>query len=111
MAEGQMRWGLLRGTISTGFLVVLNESRKREARADLQAVKRESREVVARQDDTPFVGSAGKLQPEHRFADTASRLDSIEAGLVPHLLQFAQGQKMGVASFLPRFPSCSSSCA
>ena len=38
-------------------------------------------QVVARQDDAPFVGSGGKLEPEHRLADTPSRIDSIEAAL------------------------------
>jgi len=74
-------WGLLSWAISTGLLVVLNEKRKREARAVLEEAKRESSEVVARQDDAPFVGSGGKLEPEHRLADTPSRLDSIEAAL------------------------------
>ncbi|MBL9087357.1 MAG: hypothetical protein JNM10_09460 [Planctomycetia bacterium] len=74
-------WGLLSWAISTALLVVLNEKRKREAHAVLEAAKRESGEVVARQDDAPFVGSGGKLEPEHRLADTPSRLDSIEAAL------------------------------
>jgi len=74
-------WGLLSWAISTGLLVVLNEKRKREAQAVLEAAKRESGEVVARQDDAPFVGTGGKLEPEHRLADTPSRLDSIDAAL------------------------------
>jgi hypothetical protein len=74
-------WGLLSWAISTGLLVVLNEKRKREARDVLEDAKRESGDLVARQDDAPFVGSAGKLEPEHRLADTPSRLDSIEAAL------------------------------
>ena len=74
-------WGLLSWAISTGLLVVLNERRKREARAVLEEAKRESGQVVARQDDAPFVGSGGKLEPEHRLADTPSRIDSIEAAL------------------------------
>lgn len=74
-------WGLLSWAISTGLLVVLNEKRKREARAVLQEAKRESGDAVARQDDAPFVGSGGKFEPEHRLADTPSRLDAIEAAL------------------------------
>ena len=74
-------WGLLSWAISTGLVVVLNEKRKREAQAVLEAAKRESGEAVARQDDAPFVGTSGKLEPEHRLADTPSRLDSIEAAL------------------------------
>jgi len=74
-------WGLLSWAISTGLVVVLNEKRKREAQAVLEAAKRESGDVVARQDDAPFVGSGGKLEPEHRLADTPSRLDSIEGAL------------------------------
>lgn len=74
-------WGLLSWAISTGLLVVLNEKRKREAKAVLDAAKQESADVVARQDDAPFVGSGGKLEPEHRLADTPSRLDAVEAAL------------------------------
>jgi hypothetical protein len=74
-------WGLLSWAISTGLLVVLNEKRKREAMAVLDAARRESADVVARQDDAPFVGSAGKLEPEHRLADAPSRLDAIESAL------------------------------
>jgi hypothetical protein len=74
-------WGLLSWAISTGLLVVLNEKRKREAKAVLDAAKQESADVVGRQDDAPFEGSAGKLEPEHRLADAPSRLDSIEAAL------------------------------
>lgn len=74
-------WGLLSWAISTGLLVVLNEKRKREAQAVLEAAKRESGEVVARQDDAPFLGSGGKLEPEHRLADAPSRLDAVEAAL------------------------------
>jgi hypothetical protein len=74
-------WGLISWALSTGLLVVLNEKRKREAKAVLDAARQESAEVVARQDDAPFVGSAGKLEPEHRLADAPSRLDSIEAAL------------------------------
>ena len=74
-------WGLLSWAISTGLLVVLNEKRKREAQGVLEAAKRESSDVVVSQDDAPFVGSAGKLEPQHRLADAPSRLDSIEAAL------------------------------
>lgn len=74
-------WGLLSWAISTGLLVVLNENRKRQAQAVLEAAKRETGEVVARQDDAPFVASGGKLEPEHRIADAPSRLDAIEAAL------------------------------
>lgn len=74
-------WGLLSWAISTGLLVILNEKRKREARAVLEEAKRESGDVVARQDEAPFVGSAGKLEPEHRLADAPSRLDAIEEAL------------------------------
>lgn len=74
-------WGLLSWAISTGLLVVLNEKRKREAKAVLDAAKQESADVVARQDDAPFVGSGGRLEPEHRLADTPSRLDAVEAAL------------------------------
>lgn len=74
-------WGLLSWAISTGLLVVLNAKRKREARDVLDAAKQDSADVVARQDDAPFVGTAGKLEPEHRLADAPSRLDAIEAAL------------------------------
>lgn len=74
-------WGLLSWAISTGLLVVLNEKRKRETRTVLDEAKRASDEVVAHQDDAPFVGSGGKLEPEHRLADAPSRLDVIEAAL------------------------------
>ena len=66
-------WGLLSWAVSTGLLVVLNEKRKREAKAVLDA--------LARQDDAPFVGSAGRLEPEHRLTDAPSRLDLMEAAL------------------------------
>lgn len=79
--EDTTPWGLLSWAISTGLLVVLNEKRKREAKAVLEQAKGETADVVARQDDAPFVGSAGKLEPEHRLADAPSRLDSIEAAL------------------------------
>lgn len=74
-------WGLLSWAISTGLLVVLNEKRKREAKAVLDAAKQESVDVVARQDDAPFAGSGGRLEPEHRLADAPSRLDAVEAAL------------------------------
>jgi hypothetical protein len=74
-------WGLISWAISTGLLLVLNEKRKRDARAVLEEAKRESREVVARQDDAPFVGTAGRLEPEERLTDAPSRLDSLEAAL------------------------------
>ncbi|MGE0192474.1 MAG: hypothetical protein AB7T63_10590 [Planctomycetota bacterium] len=74
-------WGLLSWAISTGLLLVLNEKRKREAKAVLEQAKRESREVVAHQDDAPFVGSGGRLEPEERLTDAPSRLDALEAAL------------------------------
>jgi hypothetical protein len=74
-------WGLLSWAISTGLLVVLNEKRKREAKAVLEEAKRESRDVVARQDDAPFVGTAGRLEPEARLTDAPSRIDALEAAL------------------------------
>jgi hypothetical protein len=74
-------WGLLSWAISTGLLVVLNEKRKREAKAVLEEAKRESRDVVARQDDAPFVGTAGRLEPEARLTDAPSRIDALEATL------------------------------
>ncbi len=74
-------WGLISWAISTGLLVVLNERRKREAKAVLDEAKRESGEVVARQDAAPFVGTAGRLEPEERLTDTPSRLDALEATL------------------------------
>jgi len=74
-------WGLLSWAISTGLLLVLNEKRKRDAKAVLEEAKRDNREVVARQDDAPFVGSAGRLEPEERLTDAPSRLDTLEAAL------------------------------
>lgn len=74
-------WGLLSWAISTGLLVVLNEKRKREAKAVLEEAKRENRDVVARQDDAPFVGTAGRLEPEARLTDAPSRIDALEAAL------------------------------
>jgi hypothetical protein len=74
-------WGLLSWAISTGLLVVLNEKRKREAKAVLDVAKQESADAIARQDEAPFVGSVGKFEPEHRIADAPSRLDALEAAL------------------------------
>ena len=74
-------WGLLSWAISTGLLVVLNEKRKREAKAVLEEAKRESRDVVASQDDAPFVGTAGRLESEARLTDAPSRIDALEAAL------------------------------
>lgn len=74
-------WGLISWALSTGLLVVLNEKRKREAKAVLEEAKRASSEVVARQDDAPFVGSGGKLEPEHRLTDAPSRVDALESAL------------------------------
>lgn len=45
------------------------------------AAKQESADVAARQNDAPFVGSGGTFEPEHRLADTPSRLDAVEAAL------------------------------
>jgi hypothetical protein len=75
-------WGLLSWAISTGLLLVLNEKRKRDAKAVLEEAKRDNREVVARQDDSPFVGTGGILEPEHRLTDAPSRLDALEAALL-----------------------------
>jgi hypothetical protein len=74
-------WGLLSWALSTGLLLVLNERRRREAKAVLEETKRESREVVARQDEAPFVGSGGRLEPEERLANAPTRLDALEAAL------------------------------
>ena len=74
-------WGLISWAISTGLLVVLNEKRKRDARAALEAAKTDARGVVAGQDEAPFVGSAGRLEPEERLADAPARLDALEAAL------------------------------
>ena len=74
-------WGLLSWAISTGLLVVLNEKRKRDAKAVLEEAKRDNREVVAQQDDAPFVGTGGRLEPEERLTDAPSRLDALEAAL------------------------------
>ncbi len=74
-------WGLISWALSTGLLLVLNEKRKRDAKAVLEEAKRESREVVARQDDAPFVGTGGRLEPEERLTDAPSRLDALEAAL------------------------------
>lgn len=75
-------WGLLSWAISTGLLLVLNEKRKRDATAVLEAAKRDNREVVASQDEAPFVGSGGRLEPEARLTDAPSRLDTLEAALL-----------------------------
>lgn len=53
----------------------------REAKAVLKEAKRESRDVVARQDDAPFVGTAGRLEPKARLTDAPSRIDALEATL------------------------------
>jgi hypothetical protein len=74
-------WGLISWALSTGLLVVLNEKRKRDAKAALEEAKRDSRDVVARQDDAPFVGTAGRLEPEARLADAPARVDALEAAL------------------------------
>lgn len=74
-------WGLLSWAISTGLLLVLNEKRKREAKAVLDEAMRESREAVARQDDAPFEGTAGRIEPEARLTDAPSRIDALEAAL------------------------------
>jgi len=74
-------WGLISWALSTGLLLVLNEKRKRDAKAVLEEAKRESREVVARQDDAPFVGTGGRLEPEERLTDAPARLDTLEAAL------------------------------
>lgn len=53
-----------------------------EIEVDLKdVVKRDSRDVVARQDDAPFVGTAGRLEPEARLADAPTRIDTLEAAL------------------------------
>lgn len=74
-------WGLLSWAISTGLLLVLNEKRKRDAKAVLEEAKRDNREVVANQDDAPFVGTGGRLEPEERLTDAPSRIDALEAAL------------------------------
>jgi hypothetical protein len=74
-------WGIISWALSTGLLLVLNEKRKRDAKAALEEAKRDNREVVARQDDAPFVGTAGRLEPEARLADSPVRLDALEAAL------------------------------
>ena len=74
-------WGLISWALSTGLLVVLNEKRKREAKAALEEAKRDSRDIVAHQDDAPFVGTAGRLEPEARLADAPARVDALEAAL------------------------------
>ena len=74
-------WGLISWALSTGLLVVLNEKRKRDAKAALEEAKRDSRDVVARQDDAPFVGTSGRLEPEARLADAPARVDALEAAL------------------------------
>ena len=74
-------WGLISWAISTGLLVVLNEKRKREAKSVLEQARRESSEVVARQDAAPFVGTGGRLEPEERLTDAPSRIDALEATL------------------------------
>ena len=62
-------------------LAFLHFQRKRDAKAVLEEAKRESREVVARQDDAPFVGTGGRLEPEERLTDAPARLDTLEAAL------------------------------
>jgi hypothetical protein len=74
-------WGLLSWAISTGLLLVLNEKRKREAKAVVEEAKREIGEVVSRQDDAPFVGTGGHLETEARLTDAPSRIDALEATL------------------------------
>ena len=74
-------WGLISWALSTGLLIVLNEKRKRDTKAALDAAKADAREVVASQDEAPFVGSGGKLEPEERLTDTPSRIDALEAAL------------------------------
>jgi hypothetical protein len=74
-------WGLLSWALSTGLLVVLNEKRKRDAKAALEEAKRDSRDVVAHQDDAPFVGTGGRTEPEERLTDAPSRIDALEATL------------------------------
>jgi len=74
-------WGLLSWAISTGLLLVFNEKRKRDAKAVLEEAKRDNREVVANQDDAPFVGTGGRLEPEERLTDAPSRLDALDAAL------------------------------
>lgn len=41
---------------------------------------------------------------QERLFDAANKDKDREAGLVPHLLQFAQGQRMGIASLVPVLP-------
>ena len=67
--------------LSTGLLLVLNEKRKRDARAALETAKADARDVVATQDGAPFVGSGGRLEPEERLTDAPSRIDTLEAAL------------------------------
>ncbi len=74
-------WGLISWALSTGLLLVLNEKRKRDARAVLEEAKRESQAVLARHDEAPFVGTAGRLEPEQRLTDAPARLDALEATL------------------------------
>ncbi len=74
-------WGLISWAISTGLLLVLNEKRKRDAKAALEAAKADARDVVATQDAAPFVGTGGRLEPEDRLADAPTRLDTLEAAL------------------------------
>ena len=52
-------WGLVSWVLSTGLLLILNEKRKRDATAALEAAKADAREVVATQDAGPFVGTGG----------------------------------------------------
>lgn len=61
--------------------MVLNEKRKRDAPAILEEANRASGEVVGRQDDAPFVGTAGRMEPEARLADAPARVDALEAAL------------------------------
>jgi hypothetical protein len=74
-------WGLISWALSTGLLIVLNEKRKRDTKTALDAAKADAREVVATQDEAPFVGSGGKLEPEERLTDAPSRIDALEAAL------------------------------
>jgi hypothetical protein len=74
-------WGLISWALSTGLLIVLNEKRKRDTKAALDAAKADARDVVASQEEAPFVGSGGKLEPEGRLADAPARLDALEAAL------------------------------
>jgi len=61
--------------------VCRTEKRKRDAKAVLEEAKADAREVVTAQDEAPFVGSGGKLEPEERLTDAPARLDALEAAL------------------------------